>query len=109
MDQHTLFLTILGMALVTYVPRALPALALSSRTLHPAVRRFLSFVPVAVLAALLLPSLLVTDGSLHFGRENIFLWVSLLLLPFCVRTRSFFGTVAAGMALVAAARWWFGA
>lgn len=108
MDQRTLFLTILGMALVTYVPRALPALALSSRTLHPAVQRFLSFVPVAVLSALLLPSLVVTKGNLDFSGENVFLWVSLLLLPFCVKTRSFFGTVAVGMGLVAAARWWLG-
>jgi branched-subunit amino acid transport protein len=109
MDQRTLFLTILGMALVTYVPRALPALALSSRTLHPAVRRFLSFVPVAVLSALLLPSLVVTDARLDFSMGNVFLWGSLLLLPFCIKTRSFFGTVAVGMFLVAGARWWLGA
>ncbi|MGE4290768.1 MAG: AzlD domain-containing protein [Desulfovibrio sp.] len=109
MDQRTLFLTILGMALVTYVPRALPALALSSRTLHPAIRRFLSFVPVAVLSALLLPSLLVQDARLDISGENVFLWVSLLLLPFCIKTRSFFGTVAVGMGLVALARWWLAA
>lgn len=108
MDQRTLFITILGMALVTYLPRALPALALSSRTLHPAVRRFLSFVPVAVLAALLLPSLVVTESRLDFSTGNVFLWVSLLILPYCIKTRSFFGTVAVGMGLVALARWWFG-
>ncbi|MDD4730600.1 MAG: AzlD domain-containing protein [Desulfovibrio sp.] len=108
MDQRTLLLTILGMALVTYIPRALPALTLSSRSLPGPVRRFLSFVPVAVLSALLLPSLLAPNAQLDFSGSNIFLWVSLILLPICIKTRSFFGTVAMGMGLVALARWLFG-
>ncbi|SKA92583.1 Branched-chain amino acid transport protein [Paucidesulfovibrio gracilis DSM 16080] len=108
MDEQTLFLTIVGMALVTYIPRALPVLALSSRSLSPGLRRFLSYVPVAVLSALLVPSLLAPDAKLDVSGTNVFLWVSLILLPFCIRTRSFFGTVALGMGLVALARWGFG-
>ncbi|MEF2146166.1 MAG: AzlD domain-containing protein [Desulfovibrionaceae bacterium] len=109
MSQQTLLLTILGMALVTYLPRALPALALASRDLHPALRRFLSFVPVTVLAALLLPSLLAPEAHLDLAPENVMLWVSLPLFAFCWKTRSFFGTVAVGMGLVALARWLFAA
>ncbi|HEY3315216.1 MAG TPA: AzlD domain-containing protein, partial [Bacillota bacterium] len=42
-----------GMALVTYLPRMLPLVVLSRFKLPPAVLRWLSFVPVAVLSALL--------------------------------------------------------
>lgn len=109
MDQQTIFLTILGMALVTYIPRLAPAWVLSSRNLPPAVARFLSFVPTAVLSALLLPSLVVTDGHLDASSQNIFLWAAIPTLLMAWRTRSFFGAVATGLVLVAGARLLMGA
>ena len=48
-------LLILGMALVTYIPRVAPLLLLSSRQLNPHLMRWLEMVPPAVLAALLAP------------------------------------------------------
>ena len=77
MDQQTLFLTILGMAAVTYVPRVLPLLALARRTLPDAVTRWLGFIPAAVLAAMLLPALTVTDQEFDFSEKNVFLWAAL--------------------------------
>ena len=50
MEQEIVFLTLLGMLAVTYVPRVLPVLMLSSRRLPPAVVAWLRYVPVAVLA-----------------------------------------------------------
>lgn len=74
MDQQTLFLTILGMAAVTYVPRVLPLLVLARRTLPDAVTRWLGFIPAAVLAAMLLPALTVRDQGFDFSEQNVFLW-----------------------------------
>lgn len=108
MNQQTVFLTILGMAAVTYLPRLAPAWVLSSRQLPPAVARFLSFVPTAVLSALLLPSLVVTEGHLDASPQNIFLWAAIPTLLVAWRTRSFFGAVATGMVLVAGARYLLG-
>lgn len=48
-------LLVAGMALVTYIPRLLPFVALRSEALPPFVRRFLSLLPVAALGALILP------------------------------------------------------
>ena len=73
MDQQTIFLTILGMMAVTYIPRALPVLALARRTLPEPVIRWLGFIPVAVLSAMLVPSLVAGGGSLDFSLDNIFL------------------------------------
>lgn len=97
-------LLILGMAAVTYIPRLLPVWMLSSRSLPPVVGRWLSFVPTAVLSALLLPALVLTDGRPDvFG--NVYFWAAVPAFAVALWTRSFFGTVAAGMIAVAAARY----
>jgi branched-subunit amino acid transport protein len=108
MDQKVIFLTIIGMALVTYIPRLVPVYFLSSRSLPPLAVAWLRYVPVAVLAAMLFPSLLVQEGQVVLGPGNIFLWAALPTLLVAVKTRSLFGSVVVGMILVAAARYVFG-
>lgn len=108
MDEKIVFLTIVGMTLVTYVPRVAPVLALASRSLPEPLMRWLSYVPTAVLSAMLFPSLLLSDGSFDFSMSNFFLWASIPAFILAWRTKSFFGTVALGMGLVAAGRYLFG-
>jgi branched-subunit amino acid transport protein len=56
----TVWLTLLGMALVTYATRATTMLALRGEV-APWLRRWLGFVPVAVFTALILPPLLLRE------------------------------------------------
>ena len=51
-------LLILGMAAVTYIPRAAPFLLLRTADFPPFLRRFLNVLPVCALGALLLPDLI---------------------------------------------------
>jgi branched-subunit amino acid transport protein len=104
MDQQTIFLTLLGMMAVTYLPRALPVLALARRSLPEAVIRWLGFIPVAVLSAMLLPSLIVTEKGLDFSAQNIFLWAAIPTFLVCWKTRSFVGAIVTGMGCVALGR-----
>jgi branched-subunit amino acid transport protein len=103
-DEKTVFLTIVGMTLATYVPRVAPALTLASRSLPDPVVRWLSYVPTAVLSAMLFPALLLRDSTFDLSLENLFLWASVPAFALAWKTRSFFGTVALGMAVVAAGR-----
>ncbi|WP_028587853.1 AzlD domain-containing protein [Desulfocurvus vexinensis] len=105
MDQTLIFVTIAAMAGVTYLPRALPLLALASRELHPGLRRFLSFVPTAVLSAMLAQGVLLDDGVLRVDAGNIFLLAAVPAFATAILTRSFFGTVAVGMGVVAGCRY----
>jgi len=105
MDQTVIFLTILGMGAVTYLPRLLPILLLSSKKLPPLVVAWLRFIPVAVLAAMLLPSLVVNDKQLDFSRSNLFLWAAIPTFLVAWKTRSLFGSVIVGMVVVAVARY----
>ena len=107
MDQQTIFLTLLGMMAVTYLPRALPVLALARRSLPEAVLRWLGFIPVAVLSAMLLPSLIVTEKGLDFSAQNIFLWAAIPTFLICWKTKSFVGAIVTGMGCVALGRLFF--
>ena len=106
------YLLILGMAVVTYIPRMAPLMLLSSRSLNPLLMRWLEMIPPAVLAALLAPGLFLQNGPddarmLFFSLDNVFL---LAAIPTCIAgwlMRSFFGTVAVGMAAVAALRYYY--
>ena len=107
MDERIVFLTICGMGVVTYLPRLLPMLLLSDRELSPWIARWLSFVPATVLAALLAPGLLCREGELILKLDNYFLLAALPTFVVAWRFKSFFGTVATGMGLVALARYFF--
>ncbi|MGE4297416.1 MAG: AzlD domain-containing protein [Desulfovibrionaceae bacterium] len=104
MDQKLILLAIVGMAAVTYIPRVTPIWALASRALPDLAVKWLGYVPTAVLAALLAPSLLLADGALDLSARNVFLWAAAPTLLVAWKTRSFFGAVAVGMGCVAALR-----
>lgn len=102
-------LLILGMAVVTYLPRALPLVLLSSRALNPLIERWLRLIPPAVLAALLAPELLLdkdADGvRLFVSPDNVLLLAAIPSFLVAWFTRSFFGTVITGMGAVALGRY----
>ncbi len=104
MTNELFFLTMVGMGLVTYLPRLLPAWFLRGRKLHPFIEAWLKYVPFAVLAALLLPSLLISEGQLNLAWSNLYLWAALPAGLTAWKTRSMFATVLVGMAVVAIVR-----
>ena len=120
MDQKIITLTIVGMAVVTYVPRLLPLLILTRKgaaradaeraesPMSPLIEAWLRYVPVAVLAAMLLPSLLVAEGRANLAWDNLALWAALPTLGVAWKTRSLFAAVLTGMAIVALGRLWMG-
>lgn len=102
-------LLILGMTLVTYVPRAFPLMLLSSRNLNPIIERWLRLIPPAVLAALLAPELILQQSengaSLNIALDNIILMAALPSFLVAWFSKSFFGTVIFGMGAVALGRY----
>jgi branched-subunit amino acid transport protein len=112
-EQEIILVTIIGMGLVTYLPRSLPPLLLARRraaghVTSPLVEAWLRYVPAAVLAAMVLPSLLLHGGEAHSRAGNFYLWAVLPTLVVARWTRSLLGAVLAGVAAVAVARLLFG-
>lgn len=100
-----LLLAIVGAMVVTCIPRALPMMYLATESLPMVVRRWLAFVPVAVLAALLGPDIFIQGGKLDISFHNIFLLVAVPALFVAWWTKSFFGTILFSMGGVALARY----
>ena len=109
MDQNTILLTMFGMLLVTYIPRLLPMWLFADKALPPLVIAWLRYVPVAVLAAMLLPAIVLTEGRINISRDNLFLWAAIPTFAVAWKTRSLFGSVIVGMLVVAIARLVIGA
>jgi branched-subunit amino acid transport protein len=62
--MNKFLVVVFGMSLVTYVPRVLPMLLLKDKGLPKSLRNFLSYIPYAVLGALIFPGILDSTGSL---------------------------------------------
>lgn len=96
---------ILGMALVTYLPRMLPLVVLSRLKLPPLLQRWLEYVPVAVLSALLATGLLTSGGRLALPPAHPDLLAAIPAFAVAIWTRSLMGTVLVGIAAMALLRY----
>lgn len=91
-------LLIAGMTLVTWGPRVFPLLFLHRRAIPEPLLRWLSFIPVAILAALLAPSLAVVDGRLDLSPRNLYLLAAIpTVLVALSNRRNLFLTALVGM------------
>jgi branched-subunit amino acid transport protein len=96
----TLWLTILGMGLITYAIR-LSFILLGERGQAVAVfQRGLKFVPTAVLSAIILPELLQPGGTLDISLGNARLLAGLVAAFVAWRSQNSLGTIGAGMGVL---------
>ncbi len=93
------WILILGMTAVTVAVRY-PVLALVSRMqLHPLVLDAMRYIPPAVLAAIVVPSLLMPHGAgIEFTWRNEYLVAGIAAALIGWRTRNLLLTIALGMA-----------
>jgi len=99
MIPDTYLYILLGMGIVTYVPRWLPLALLSNRRLPEWFEQWLDLIPAAILSALILPILITTGEPRHLDLLRPELLVAVPTLLFAVKTRSLAGTVVVGMFL----------
>jgi branched-subunit amino acid transport protein len=99
MDIRPEFLTlVLACALVTALPRVLPLVVLSRLSLPRWLLDWLSYVPVAVLAALAAMEVFAPGGKLSFALQNPALPAIGAAFAVAIWTRSLLATVLAGVA-----------
>ena len=55
---------IIGMGLVTYIPRAVPLLFLTSKELNPKLKQFLQFIPYTSLTILIIRGILTASTEM---------------------------------------------
>ena len=97
-DEHVLFI-ILGMSAVTFLPRWLPLFFLSGRKLPQWFEKWLEMIPVSLLSAILLPSLILTKQPRMINICSKELMVAIPTFLIAYISRSLAGTVIGGMLL----------
>src|SRR6185369_10455518 len=88
---------IVGMVLVTFIPRYGVLALLGKMELPKPVFRALKFVPPAVLAAIILPAMLLKDDELYIVPQNSFLVAGIVAGLVAWRTRNLLLTIVLGM------------
>ena len=63
MDSSKAAILILGLAIVTFIPRVIPALLMDRMSFGPKTEKFLRLIPYTALAALIFPGVLSVDAS----------------------------------------------
>jgi branched-subunit amino acid transport protein len=103
-----IWVVMVSLGLLTFLTR-LSFIGLFQRWQPPdLVRRALRYVPVAALMAIIVPELLMTDGTLNLNPLNPRLLAGLLAILIAVRTRSVTWTIALGMLAFWLLRWLLG-
>ncbi len=97
-DLWTL-VTIVGMALVTVLTRCLFFISDRDWTLPPWATRGLDFAPIAALAAVILPEVVMTEGHLIGNWQDARLYAALAGVLWYYWRRGVLGTILAGMAV----------
>lgn len=99
MPETEYILLIIGMGLVTYIPRWFPLFFLSQRKLPQWFIEWLDMIPVAILSALIFSDLFMMGSPRHLEILQIKSMVAIPTFLFALKTRSLGGTVIVGMVL----------
>ena len=99
METNNFILLVLGMGLVSFIPRWVPLFFLSKRQLPSLLIEWLELIPVAILSALLVPALVTTGTPRVFNPFSIEMMVAVPTFIFAWYTKSLGGTLVVGMLL----------
>lgn len=88
---------IFGAAVVTFIPRVLPLMILSRMTIPDWGKRWLNYIPIAVMAALVGQELFVSDETDFSLLQNQGLWAAIPTFLVAIWTRSLLATVVIGI------------
>lgn len=99
-----IFFTTLGMALIALACRCFFLLPQHDLPMPPWLREGLRYAPVAALAAVVAPELVMTQGQLTATWRDARIFGALAGLAFYAWRRSLFGTIVCGTAVMLALR-----
>lgn len=97
MSNRDFLLLMVAMGAVTYLPRMLPLVLFSRRTLPSWFAEWLELIPAAILSALIAPTLFAHSDPRVFTLGKVELLAAIPTLLCALKTRSLAGTVIVGM------------
>lgn len=101
----TLWLTVIGMGIVTYATRIALIAGWEQVEIPPLLQRGLQYVPPAVLSAIIFPEVLRPGGDFDLSLGNVRLLAGLLAAVIAWRTKNVLLTIGGGMAALWLLQW----
>lgn len=98
MQETEYLLLVIGMGLVTYIPRYLPLFLLAKRELSRGLIEWLDMIPAAILSALVFSELFLSGSPRHLELISAKSLAAIPTLFVALRTRSLGWTAIFGMA-----------
>lgn len=99
METGNYLILVIGMGLVSFIPRWVPLFFLSRHQMPKWLIEWLELIPVAILSALLVPALVTSGEPRVFDPLSIEMLVAIPTFIFAWLTRSLGGTLVVGMFL----------
>lgn len=96
MDSRVI-IAVIGMGVLTYLPRFMPMVLLAGRDLPKAVLQWLTYLPPAILGSLVAQAVFVVNGDVNFTFDNPNVVPALITGLLAWRTGSLGWTVVGGL------------
>lgn len=97
MGEMLVWLAVFSVGLLTFALRWSFIALVGSLEMPHGIQSALRFVPAAVLAAIIVPAVVVQEGAIALSISNLRLFAALAAAVVAWRTRNLFYTIAAGM------------
>lgn len=98
MSNEDIYLCIIGLCIVSYIPRVAPFLLLGKRQMPHAFELWLKYVPTSVFGALIFCSIFQTDSGADFSFSNISMLAAIPVLAVAAKTHSLPYSIIVGLA-----------
>jgi branched-subunit amino acid transport protein len=96
--RHEILALILGMALVTFLPRFIPMALLNRWVIPERVKKGLEYFPISILSAIVFP-MLFFNGEGRMEIQPYYLISAIPVFIFAWKVKSLWGSVILGMAI----------
>lgn len=101
MSGTSIWIMIIGVSIVSILPRILPVAMFSRYEFPEPLKRWLSFVAPAVLSSLTAMSVLAPGGYIDISIHNMYIWAFIPTLLIAIKTRSLFYSLSVGIIAMA--------
>lgn len=98
---NSIWWMILGVSVVSLLPRMLPAALLSRHEFPEPLKKWLSYVAPAVLGALTALSVLAPAGKIEISADNLYIWAFIPTFLVALKTKSLFYSLLTGIICMA--------
>lgn len=97
MSTEEIYICIIGMAIVSYIPRVAPFILLGDRKMPHTFELWLRYVPTSVFGALIFVSIFQTSDGIDVSLNNIGMIAALPVLAVAAKTHSLPYSIITGL------------